>query len=93
LGNQISYTLKYDPDVIDHKHFKDMLTEYQSRIRCCSVMPQTKGTSSYEYLPEQSMTKADYQEYMKKINNELAEEDVSFEHVDCAGGACPVDFK
>ncbi|NJO64675.1 MAG: hypothetical protein HC836_43015, partial [Richelia sp. RM2_1_2] len=29
-GNQISYTLKYKPDLVDFKHFRDMLMKYQS---------------------------------------------------------------
>lgn len=49
-GNQISYTLKYKPEVTGFDLFKQMLLDQQSTVRCCSVMPQEDG-SSYEYLP------------------------------------------
>ncbi len=90
-GNQISYTLKYQPDTVDFKHFKDMLNKYQSQIRCCSVMPQT-DTSAYEYQPEQSVTKAEYEGFCHAVQQAM-EEDISREHVDCDGGACPIDFR
>lgn len=50
-GNQISYTLKYKPEVTGFAVFKQMLIDHQSTVRCCSVMPQEDGASSYEYLP------------------------------------------
>ncbi len=90
-GNQISYTLKYQPDTIDYKHFKEMLNKYQSQIRCCSVMPQTDA-SAYEYQPEQAVNKAEYEGFCHAIQRAM-EEDISREHVDCDGGACPVDFR
>jgi hypothetical protein len=54
-GNQISYTLKYKPDLVDFEHFKKMILKYQSQLRCCSVMPQEGCFVSYEYQPEQSI--------------------------------------
>ncbi len=53
-------------------------------------MPQ-ETNSSYEYLPEQPVTKVEYEEICKNIK-EVMHEDVDKVHVDCAGGACPVDF-
>ena len=90
-GNQISYTLKYQPDTVDFKHFREMLNRYQSQIRCCSVMPQA-DTSAYEYQPEQSVTKAEYEGISHAIQQAM-EEDISREHVGCDNGACPIDFK
>lgn len=90
-GNQISYTLKYQPDLIDFKHFREMLNKYQGQIRCCSVMPQA-DSSAHEYQPEQSVTKAEYEGIAHAIQQAM-EEDISREHVDCAGGACPIDFR
>lgn len=90
-GNQISYTLKYQPEIVDFKHFKEMLNKYQSKIRCCSVMPQS-DTSAYEYQPEQPVTKAEYEGIGHAIQQAM-EEDISREHVDCDGGACPIDFR
>ena len=97
-GNQISYTLKYKPDVTDFKHFKDMILKYQSQVRCASVMPQD-DVSSYEYQPEQPVSSAEFAEIVSRIEeaqfNKLVRitEEVGREHVDCAGGACPIDFK
>lgn len=90
-GNQISYTLKYDPQKVDFSNFKKTLLNNQSQIKCCSVMPQEEE-SSYEYLPEQCITKAEFEDISKKIEK-LLKEDISFEHIDCSSGACPIDFK
>lgn len=93
-GNQVSYTLKYNPEVVDFKHFKETLIAGQSTIRCCSVMPQTDATA-YEYQPEQPVNKHEYQmitDAIRKSDGQEVEEDIGKEHIDCAGGACPVDF-
>lgn len=77
-GNQISYTLKYQPDVVDYDHFKKMILKYQSQVRCCSVMPQT-DTSSYEYQPEQPISEAEFAEirdrvlHIQQINSQFNE--------------------
>jgi len=89
-GNQISYTLKYKPDEVDFKQFKDMLTHYQSQIRACSVMPQIDA-AAFEYQPEESINKAKYEEMMRAIERVMVE-DIGKEHIDCDTGACPVDF-
>lgn len=91
-GNQVSYTLKYDPKEVSFEEFKETLRDGQSGIRCCSVMPQT-DTSAYEYQPEEPVEKSHYELICAaiKASDELKEE-VDFTHVDCAGGACPVDF-
>lgn len=91
-GNQISYTLKYNPEVVDFKRFMETLIEGQFSIRCCSVMPQ-KDLTAFEYQPEEPMTHAQYLEAMSKIDGVGIKEDIGFEHVDCSTGACPVDFK
>lgn len=89
-GNQISYTLKYKPDLVDYKHFKDMLLKYQSKVRACSVMPQS-DTSAYEYSPEQAVTKAEYEAIAHAIQKAMAE-DIGRDHIDCGTGGCPIDF-
>lgn len=96
-GNQVSYTLKYNPKNVSFENFVETLLEGQSSIRCCSVMPQT-DTSAYEYQPEEMMTTSRYQQIVREIektSNDLIEEkeDVAFEHIDCGSGACPIDFK
>jgi len=89
-GNQISYTLKYDPKKVDFQSFQGMLVSWQSLIKCCSVMPQ-EDTSAYEYLPEEAVSKSRYEEMANAIRSTLAEE-IGREHVDCSTGGCPIDF-
>lgn len=89
-GNQISYTLKYKPSIVSYEAFRDMMAKYQSQIACCSVMPQVDATA-YEYQPEQPVSTTEYAEIVAKINQ--TKEDVDFAHVDCAAGACPIDFR
>lgn len=90
-GNQISYTLKYDPNKVDFDSFCDRMKYFQPRVKCCSVMPQ-EDSSSYEYLPEQAVTKAEYEAIATQIEKTRQKEDVDFTHVDCGRGGCPVDF-
>lgn len=94
-GNQVSYTLKYDPKVVSFEEFKRTLQEGQATVRCCSVMPQT-DTSAYEYQPEQPVTKHEFDLIAAAIsaaNDAEIKEDIGMEHVDCASGACPIDFR
>ena len=91
-GNQVSYTLKYNPAKVSFEDFKRTLLEGQSTIRCCSVMPQV-DTTAYEYQPEQPVTKHEFEMIIQAIkDSDQVKQDVDFAHVDCAGGACPVDF-
>ena len=91
-GNQVSYTLKYDPKKVDFRTFLTTLLDGQSSIRCCSVMPQS-DTSAYEYLPEEPVTKAVFDQISAAILRDTSvQEDVGQEHVDCASGACPISF-
>lgn len=91
-GGQISYTLKYDPKQVSFEDFERTMTEHQSQVRACSVLPTTDADSAaYEYMPEQPLTKADFEARQQAIAQMLAE-DIGKEHIDCASGACPVDF-
>jgi ribonucleoside-triphosphate reductase (formate) len=90
-GNQVSYTLKYKPEVTSYEEFRRTLLEGQSTIKCCSVMPQG-DTSAYEYLPEQPIETSDFRELVASIRDTELKQDIGFEHVDCGGGACPIDF-
>jgi glutaredoxin len=91
-GNQVSYTAKYDPAVTSFPMFVNGMIDGQFKVRCCSVMPQI-DTTAFEYQPEEPVTKAQFEMIAEAIQNATVQEDVGFEHVDCAGGACPVDFK
>ena len=53
-------------------------------------MPQ-ENASAYEYLPEESVTKSQYEAISREISRTMAE-DIGREHVDCDAGPCPVDF-
>lgn len=90
-GNQVSYTLKYNPQVVDFEAFTNTLLDGQSSIRCCSVMPQA-DTSAYEYQPEEPVSRERFEELVAAIDNAGVKEDIGREHVDCGGGACPIDF-
>jgi hypothetical protein len=93
-GNQISFTLKYDPKVVSFSEFKNVLLNNQKTVRCCSVMPQA-DTSGYEYLPESAVTKYEFEAITTAIAQtgvQAVKEDVGLEHVDCASGACPISF-
>lgn len=91
-GNQVSYTLKYKPDLVSYDEFKRTLLDGQSSVRCCSVMPQT-DTSAYEYLPETPVSKREYEAIANVIRDAGAiKEDVGMEHVDCGSGGCPISF-
>lgn len=90
-GNQVSYTLKYDPKTVDFEHFLNTLIEGQFSIRCCSVMPQA-DTSAYEYIPEQPVSSEEFERIVAKIDA-AEKEEIGIEHVDCASGACPIDFR
>lgn len=94
-GNQVSYTLKYDPAKVSFEEFQRTLKEGQSTIRCCSVMPQI-DTSAYEYTPEQPVSKHEFEMIANAIQESIqadeVKEDIGLEHVDCAGGACPIDW-
>jgi adenosylcobalamin-dependent ribonucleoside-triphosphate reductase len=89
-GNQVSYTLKYDPKKVSYKEYSEMVRKYQGLIKCCSVMPQQDSTA-YEYQPEQPVT---ISEFMKSLNeiekDESLLEDIDYEHLKCESGACPI---
>jgi len=89
-GNQVSYTLKYNPKVVSFEGYSQAIDRHINTVRAVSVLPQV-DTLSYEYQPEEPITKARYEAMVAAINEQMAE-DVDKVHIDCAGGACPVDF-
>lgn len=91
-GNQISYTLKYRPGETSYATFERSLRLNQPHVRCVSVMPEG-DRASYEYLPEEQVSVAEYQQVMAAIHRDAdLSEDVGLEHLDCASGACPISF-
>lgn len=98
-GNQVSYTLKMDLTKVSEDDFRKALLDGQATVRCCSVMPFTDtGYSAYEYLPEQPVTKHEYEMIVQAIQEAAVgevdeiKEDIGAEHVDCASGACPISW-
>lgn len=89
-GNQVSYTLKYDPKKVSYKEYSEMVRKYQGLIKCCSVMPQQDSTA-YEYQPEQPVTISEFMRVLNEIEaDESLTEDIDYEHLKCENGACPI---
>ena len=89
-GNQVSYTLKYKPGETSFELFRKTLLAMQSQVRACSVMPQEDG-SAYEYLPEQAISKAEYEAFARAIDDAGVTEVITDDQMGCASGACPID--
>lgn len=87
-GNQVSYTLKYDPKVVSFDEFKATILAQQPTIKACSVMPQIDGTA-YEYQPEEPVAKG-YFEYLVSNIEAASNEDIDMETLKCSTGACPI---
>jgi adenosylcobalamin-dependent ribonucleoside-triphosphate reductase len=91
-GNQISYTLKYDPEQVSYRKFANMIRKYQPQIKTCSVMPKIDITA-YEYQPEEAVTASQFMKVINEISQEDEAdllEDISMEHLKCESGACPI---
>ena len=83
-------TLKYDPSKVDYNHFVEMMVKYQSKVRCCSVMPFV-DTTAYEYQPEEPFgTVGRFFQVVSQIKDSANLEDIDMEHLRCSGGACPL---
>lgn len=91
-NNQISYTLKISTEKYTLEEFRETFKKYQSKVRCCSVLPLASNTelkTLYEYLPEEDVT----EEYFMEIQNRVKKtNDVGFamSELMCEGGACPL---
>lgn len=89
-GNQVSYTLKYDPQRVTQKEYIEMVKKYQGQVKCCSLMPQQDATA-YEYQPEQPVTISEFMRVLNEIEkDESIMEDIDYEHLKCESGACPI---
>jgi len=90
-GNQVSYTLKYDPDKVSYRKFSSMIRKYQPLIKTCSVMPRIDVTA-YEYQPEEAVTIGQFMQVIKEITDDELEvtEDINLEQLKCDTGACPI---
>lgn len=86
-GNQVSYTLKFSRE-ISFESYMAMLLQWQSKVRCCALMPSS-DTSAYAYVPEESLSKYDYEDMVKQINL-LPEEGYDESRLECEANVCPV---
>jgi hypothetical protein len=88
-GNQVSYTLKYKKDKVSYRQYKNMIKRYQSKVKCCSVMPQ-QDVTAYEYQPEEAVTIGDFMKALNEITGEEVDEDIDLDTLKCQAGACPI---
>lgn len=89
-GNQVSYTLKYEPDKVSFSQFKSMVKKYQPQIRTCSVMPKIDATA-YEYQPEEAININEFMKVIREISDEDGLlEDIDLDSLKCDNGACPI---
>jgi len=89
-GNQVSYTLKYNPKKESYRDFSKVVRKYQPLIKTCSVMPKIE-TTAYEYQPEESVTIGQFMQVIREISDdEDLLEDIDLEHLKCDNGACPI---
>lgn len=90
LGNQVSYTLKYEPDKVSFRKFKAMVKKYQPFIRSCSVMPKIDATA-YEYQPEEAINVNEFMKVIREVSDKDGLlEDIDLESLKCESGACPI---
>lgn len=90
-NNQISYTMKYNPKKLKFDDFMRHVLENQRKVRACAVMAQ-EDTSAYAYLPEERISKEEYELAMSKIVSVQEKEEYDEKTLVCAGGACPIEF-
>lgn len=90
-ANQISYTLKYRPELVDFDEFKWMMTENVRTVRAVSVLPYEENLS-YEYQPEEPISDERFDAIVAGITDVMVE-DVDRVHVECDSGGCPIDFE
>lgn len=91
-GNQVSYTVKYNPSKVSWEHYKSVTLQYLRTVRCCSVMPQIDmDESKYAYIPEQRITLEEYNSYMAQIDR-IDKEHYDDNNLVCEGGACPIEL-
>jgi hypothetical protein len=92
-GGQVSYTLKYSAKTTTYQDFMDAILEWQPKVRCCAVMPQSDWRETekvYGYVPEQPISKAEYDALTAAIVP-VERESYSEDSLACEGGACPIE--
>lgn len=92
-GNQISYTLKYNPSELDLHEYAELIRTHQRNVRCIAVMPASDWRATqakYGYVPEEPVTDAEFAALMANIHGALVVEDIDMDTLQCSSGACPL---
>jgi hypothetical protein len=90
-GNQVSYTLKIFTDRHDLESFRAIVRAQQPTVRCCAVLPSRPDHElGYEYLPEEEVSAADFDEIVLAIKAGETSEALDLVHLQCAAGVCPI---
>ena len=89
-GNNVSYTMKYDPSKVGFEEYRQKVLENQGSVRTCSMMPQV-DTSAYAYQPEEQIGKEEYLSLVARIDR-MSNEGYDKSRLECEGGACPIEM-
>jgi hypothetical protein len=96
-GNQISYTATLDTETVSYNEYVDVLKEWMPKVKVCSVFPNSENLStSFEYLPNQEISKSDFDDYVQHINDCILKtgiditQSISDSELVCASGVCPI---
>lgn len=89
-GNQVSYTLKYSPEEVSLRDFKEAIRHCQPVVRACTVMPQVDMVA-FEYQPEEPISRERFEEIVAGIMEE-APEDMDVATMGCENGICSIEW-
>ncbi len=96
-GNQISYTASVDCDKVSFEEYKETIKEWMPKVKVCSIFPETADSlSSFEYLPNEYISKENYDKYVDHISTTTVTSGINIsqaisEHeLVCASGVCPI---
>lgn len=90
-NGQVSYTLKWQKSQVGFEDYLAMVLREQPTVRCCAMMPELEQDgSAYAYLPEEPVTKAEYDALVARIAA-VRLEAYDAEALACEGGACPIE--
>lgn len=93
-NNQVSYTLKYSTVTTSYDDFMRLILEWQPKIRCACVMPQSDWRESkkiYGYVPEQPISQEEYVALMAGIVAPVEREAYDDAALSCESGVCPIE--
>lgn len=90
-GVVVHNTNKWRKDETSYEDYMRLLLDEQPTVRCCALMPQVEqDASAYAYLPEEPVTRMEYDALVARISA------VRMEGYDsgallCEGGVCPTE--